>query len=75
MSRWADWFLVSGAEATALIAAKKQGVEAVEELLQPWLERLEELPVHVAMDKAPANLSPVPPHGLIGGPGEVAARC
>lgn len=34
------------------MAAKKQGANAVEELLQPWRERLEELPVHAQMDKA-----------------------
>jgi Domain of unknown function (DUF1877) len=52
MSRWADWFTISPGEATALVAAKKLGVQAVGERLQPWLDRLEELPVHVQMDKA-----------------------
>jgi hypothetical protein len=52
MSRWADWFPISPEEAAAFVAAKKRGVEAVENLLQPWLERLEKLPVHVEMDKA-----------------------
>src|SRR5207244_1532959 len=52
MSRWADWFPISPEEAAAFVAGKKRGVEAVEKLLQPWLERLEQLPVHVEMDKA-----------------------
>lgn len=52
MSRWADWFTVSPEEAAALVAAKKRGMTAVGELLQTWLERLEELPVHAQMDKA-----------------------
>jgi hypothetical protein len=52
MSRWADWFPISPEEAAAFVVAKKSGVDAVEQLLQPWLERLEELPLHVEMDKA-----------------------
>jgi hypothetical protein len=52
MSRWADWFPISPKEAAALVTAKKCGADAVGELLQPWLERLEEVPVHVQMDKA-----------------------
>jgi hypothetical protein len=44
MSRWADWFPISPEEAKAFIAASKRGDEAVQELLQPWLERLEDLP-------------------------------
>jgi hypothetical protein len=52
MSRWADWFTISPEEAAALVAAKKRGMDSVGELLQPWLEGLEELPGHVQMDKA-----------------------
>jgi hypothetical protein len=52
MSRWADWFPISPEEATAFVEAKKRGAEAVLERLQPWLERLESLPLRVAMDKA-----------------------
>jgi hypothetical protein len=52
MSRWADWFPVSPEEAAVFVAVKRRGMDAVEELLQPWLERLETLPLHVAMDKA-----------------------
>jgi hypothetical protein len=52
MSRWADWFPISPEEAAAFVATKKRGVEAVEKLLLPWLERLEDLPVHIDMDKA-----------------------
>jgi hypothetical protein len=52
MSRWADWFPISPEEAAAFVAAKKRGVHAVEELLQPWLEGIEELPRHVQMNKA-----------------------
>jgi hypothetical protein len=52
MSRWADWFPISPEEAAGFIEAKKSGPEAVQELLQPWLERLETLPLHVEMDKA-----------------------
>jgi hypothetical protein len=52
MSRWADWFPISPEEAAAFVAAKKDGMAAIEQLLLPWLERLEELPLHVQMDKA-----------------------
>jgi hypothetical protein len=52
MGRWADWFPISPDEARAFVSAKKSGAEAVETLLQPWLEKLEEIPVHVQMDKA-----------------------
>jgi hypothetical protein len=51
MSRWADWFPISPKEAAAFVEAKERGNEAVQELLQPWLERLESLPLHVEMDK------------------------
>lgn len=52
MSRWADWFPISPKDAVLFVETKKRGMEAVGELLQPWLERLEELPLHVEMDKA-----------------------
>jgi Domain of unknown function (DUF1877) len=52
MSRWADWFPVTPAEAEQLLRAADDGDAAVTEVLQPWLERLEELPLHVDMDKA-----------------------
>ncbi len=55
MSRWADWFTVTPAEAEGLRAAaraKKAPDAAVMKLLEPWLERLEELKPHVDMDKA-----------------------
>lgn len=52
MSRWADWFPISTTEAEQLLTAADEGDEAVHALLEPWLERLEELPLHVDMDKA-----------------------
>lgn len=52
MSRWADWFPITPEEAVAFIEAKKRGNDAVQELLLPWLERLESLPLRVEMDKA-----------------------
>lgn len=55
MSRWADWFLVSLAEAEQFRSASclaECSDEAVCELLEPLLERVEDLPIHVAMDKA-----------------------
>ena len=50
MSRWADWFPLSSAEAEQLVAASSS--DAVGVLLDPWLERMEDLPLHVEMDKA-----------------------
>ncbi len=52
MSRWADWVTVTPAEAHDLLKAADDGDDAVMELFQPWLERLEELPLRVDMDKA-----------------------
>jgi hypothetical protein len=52
MSRWADWFTITPKQAAKFVETKKRSMKAVEKLLQPWLERLEELPVHVDMDKA-----------------------
>jgi hypothetical protein len=56
MSRWADWFPVSSAEAEQLLAATEEGDDAVHELLEPWLERRgrdpKEFPLRVEMDKA-----------------------
>lgn len=52
MSRWADWFAVTPEDATAFAEAKKRGSDAVVELLEPWLERIESLPLRVEMDKA-----------------------
>jgi hypothetical protein len=55
MSRWADWFPVSSAEAEEfrLAAASAESPDnAVTELLESWLERVETLPLRVDMDKA-----------------------
>lgn len=52
MSRWADWFPITPDKATAFLAAYKRGDAAVMDLLQPWLSKLEDLPLHVQMDKA-----------------------
>jgi hypothetical protein len=55
MSRWADWFPVTSMEAEQLHAASALGEDAdpaVNRLLEPWLERIEELPLRVDMDKA-----------------------
>jgi hypothetical protein len=53
MSRWADWFMISPEEADQLLSIYyDEDDQAVLEALQPWLDRLEELPLHVQMDKA-----------------------
>src|SRR5262245_8537541 len=55
MSRWADWFPVDLAEAAQLRIASSgdRSPDAdVNDPLQRWLERTEELPLHVEMDKA-----------------------
>lgn len=52
MSRWADWFPVTPDESDRLLVESDEGDDAVMKVLQPWLERLEELPDHVDMDKA-----------------------
>jgi hypothetical protein len=52
MSRWADWFPVTPEEASAFLEARTRGEDAVHALLQPRLERLKSLPLHVQMDKA-----------------------
>src|SRR4051794_7762555 len=51
MSRWAEWFPITPPEAHRFLTAYEEGDEAVQELLDPWLERLEELPLHVQIDK------------------------
>ena len=53
MSRWADWFPVTHEEAEAFMSAYDSGDEGVQEMLDPWLERLgvEEMPLHIQMDK------------------------
>jgi hypothetical protein len=55
MSRWADWFPVSVAEANVFHSASRSTEApdiAVRQLLEPWLERVEKLPLRVDMDKA-----------------------
>lgn len=52
MSRWADWFAISPEEGTAFVEARMLGVEAVGSLLDPLLVRMDDLPIHVAMDTA-----------------------
>ncbi len=55
MSRWAFWFPVSLAEAEQFRSASCLAEcpdEAVCELLEPWLEWVEDLPIHIELDKA-----------------------
>jgi hypothetical protein len=55
MSRWADWIPLASTEVEQfrLAAAADEGADReVLELLEPWLEQMESLPHHVAMDKA-----------------------
>jgi hypothetical protein len=54
MSRWADWFPITREEAEAFMSACQEGDEAVQELLEPWLERIgvEGLPLQVQIDKS-----------------------
>jgi hypothetical protein len=55
MSRWADWLTLRPGVVARLRVASSSGENsdaAVLELLQPWLENLEKLPLHVQIDKA-----------------------